>query len=49
MQDRIIGVPQPGADFSDLKRSILRTEVAIRQLGYFLSGARLLDLVQGSS
>jgi len=49
MQDRITRVPQPSADFSDLKRPILRTEVAIRQFGYFLSGAWLLDLVQRSS
>jgi hypothetical protein len=46
IQDSIAGVPQPSANFSYLKRPILRTEVAIRQLGYFLSGARPLDLVQ---
>jgi len=48
IQDSIGGVPQPSANFSYLKGPILRTEVAIRQLGYFLSAARLLDLVQGS-
>src|SRR6201993_1381287 len=48
-QNSIAGVPQPSADFSYLKRPILRTEVAIHLLGYFLSGARLLDLIQRSS
>jgi hypothetical protein len=48
IQDPITGVPQPSANVSYLKRTILRTEVAIRQLGYFLSSARLLDLVQCS-
>jgi len=43
------GVPQPSANFSNLKRPLPRAEVAIHQLGYFFSGARLLDLVQRSS
>jgi len=43
------GVPQPSASFSCLKRPILRTEIAICQLGYFRSGARLLDPVQRSA
>ena len=42
------GVPQPSADFSYLKRPLPRAEVAIHQFGYFLSGARLLDVVQCS-
>ena|ERR1700730_14489460 len=42
------GVLQPSANFPYLKRPILRTEVAIRELRYFVSGARLLDLVQFS-
>jgi hypothetical protein len=49
IQDSMGGVPQPSADFSYLKRPVLRVEVAIHQFGYFLSGARLLDLVQRSS
>jgi len=48
IQDPITGVPQPSPNFSYLKRPLPRTEVTIRQLGYFLSGARLLDLVQCS-
>jgi hypothetical protein len=48
IQDLTAGVPQPSANFSYLKRPIFRTEVAIRQLGDFLSGARFLDLIQGS-
>jgi len=46
MQDRIVGVPQPSGNFSWLKRSISGTEVLIQQLGYLLSGAWFLDLVQ---
>lgn len=42
------GVPQPGRNFSRLKRPISGTEVAIEQLCDFFSRARLLDLVQGS-
>jgi hypothetical protein len=48
MQDCIVGVPQPRGNFSCLKRSISGTEVPIQQLGDLLSGARFLDLVQGS-
>lgn len=49
MQDRIAGVPQPSGNFSWLKRSISGTEVPIQQLGYRLSGAWFLDLVQCSA
>ena len=48
IQDLIAGIPQPSANFSYQKRAILGAEVAIHQLGYFLSRARLLDLVQRS-
>jgi hypothetical protein len=48
IQDPIAGAPQPSANFSHLKRPIRRAEVAIYQLGYFLNGARLPDLVQRS-
>jgi len=43
-----LGVAQPGRNFSHLKRLISQAEVAIEQLCYFFSRARLLDLVQGS-
>lgn len=48
MQDRIAGVPQPIDNIFCLKRSISGAEVPIQQLGYLLSGARFLDLVQRS-
>jgi hypothetical protein len=48
MQDGIVGIPQPSCNVSYLKRPISRTEVPIQQLGYLVSSARLLDLVQGS-
>ena len=48
LQDRMIGIPQPSGNFSCLKRSISGTEVPIQQLGYLLSSAWFLDLVQGS-
>jgi hypothetical protein len=43
IQGSLGGVPQPSGNFSYLKRPILRTEIAIYQLGYFRSGARLVD------
>jgi hypothetical protein len=49
IQDLTGGIPQPSANFSYLKGPILGPKFAIYQLGYFFSGARLLDLVQGSS
>jgi hypothetical protein len=48
MQDRIVGIPQPSGNFSCLKGLISGAEVPIQQLGYLLSGARFLDLVQRS-
>src|SRR5258708_10892269 len=47
-QHLFAGVPQPGRNFSFLKRPISGTEVAIEQLCDFFSRARLLDPVQRS-
>jgi hypothetical protein len=49
IQGSLGGVPQPSGNFSYLKRPILRTEITIYQLGYFPSGARLVDPVHRSS
>jgi hypothetical protein len=49
IQGSLGGAPQPSGNFSYLKRPILRTEIAIYQLGYFRSGARLVDPVHRSS
>jgi hypothetical protein len=48
VQDVVFGVPQPGCDFSRLKRPVAGTKVAIQQLRDFFRCARLLDLVHGS-
>jgi len=47
-QDLVIGIPQPGRNFSRLKRPISRTQVAIEQLCDFFNSAGLFDLVQRS-
>jgi hypothetical protein len=48
IQDHEIGTPQPGGNFSCLKRSISGIKVPIQQLGYLLGGAWFLDSVQRS-